>query len=463
MISTELMVATQSDQHAEVDHARDADHVRALPLPVPGRPVRVLGHDEHLDDRPAAGHPADDAQARGARAAGQGQAQEAQPLHGRHDGVAGRGHEAARGEDRQEGRRHAARGQAGLGAAGAKKPAPAPRSRRPARPSSARQVAGGKPGQPASAKPKGGARPAGQGRGRPASSPGKTAAGRQAGRRRARPGRRRRNDHERGRSGETSDAAWAAHAVPARPGSRIDGRAGRPPADRRRRRRDRVRHHRRRRHHRGGQAHGARAAAQDRALHQPRRRRVSSSSRRAARAASSAAARARRSVEARLCPAGSASKPTCPPAPRRCASSSRPPSTSWASRRRWAPARRRVVRAEISGDDLGLLIGRHGATIDALQYIAAIVVNGDRRERRQVDRRRGGVPGPPRDGAHVARRPHRAEGRAGVGEHHPQADDARPSARSMHLHLKDHPRVETVVGGQGAVPRRRRLARQTAV
>ena len=42
------------------------------------------------------------------------------------------------------------------------------------------------------------------------------------------------------------------------------------------------------------------------------------------------------------------------------------------------------VRAEISGDDLGLLIGRHGATIDALQYIAAIVVNGDRRERRPV-------------------------------------------------------------------------------
>ena len=43
-----------------------------------------------------------------------------------------------------------------------------------------------------------------------------------------------------------------------------------------------------------------------------------------------------------------------------------------------------AVRADISGDDLGLLIGRHGATIDALQYIAAIVVNGDRRERRQV-------------------------------------------------------------------------------
>jgi len=43
-----------------------------------------------------------------------------------------------------------------------------------------------------------------------------------------------------------------------------------------------------------------------------------------------------------------------------------------------------ALKANISGDDLGLLIGRHGATIDALQYIAAIVVNGDRQERRQV-------------------------------------------------------------------------------
>ena len=43
-----------------------------------------------------------------------------------------------------------------------------------------------------------------------------------------------------------------------------------------------------------------------------------------------------------------------------------------------------TVSASISGDDLGLLIGRHGATIDALQYIAAIVVNGDRKNRRQV-------------------------------------------------------------------------------
>ncbi len=43
-----------------------------------------------------------------------------------------------------------------------------------------------------------------------------------------------------------------------------------------------------------------------------------------------------------------------------------------------------AVHAEISGDDLGILIGRHGTTIDALQYVAAIAVNGDRRHRRQV-------------------------------------------------------------------------------
>ena len=43
-----------------------------------------------------------------------------------------------------------------------------------------------------------------------------------------------------------------------------------------------------------------------------------------------------------------------------------------------------AVHAEIKGDDLGILIGRHGTTIDALQYIAAIAVNGDRRHRRQV-------------------------------------------------------------------------------
>jgi spoIIIJ-associated protein len=105
-----------------------------------------------------------------------------------------------------------------------------------------------------------------------------------------------------------------------------------------------------------------------------------------------------------------------------------------------------VVRAEISGDDLGLLIGRHGATIDALQYIAAIVVNGDRRDRRQVivdaegyrerravalsalaDRTAQKVA---RESASIALKPMTAAER-----------------KVIHLHLKDHPRVETASEG----------------
>jgi len=104
------------------------------------------------------------------------------------------------------------------------------------------------------------------------------------------------------------------------------------------------------------------------------------------------------------------------------------------------------VRAEISGDDLGLLIGRHGATIDALQYVAAIVVNGDRRERRQVivdaegyrDRRAAALTAladrtaqkVAREGSAVALKPMTAAER-----------------KVIHLHLKDHSRVQTASEG----------------
>lgn len=104
------------------------------------------------------------------------------------------------------------------------------------------------------------------------------------------------------------------------------------------------------------------------------------------------------------------------------------------------------VRAEISGDDLGLLIGRHGATIDALQYVAAIVVNGDRRERRQVivdaegyrDRRAAALTAladraaqkVSRDSVPITLKPMTAAER-----------------KVIHVHLKDHPRVETASEG----------------
>ena len=105
-----------------------------------------------------------------------------------------------------------------------------------------------------------------------------------------------------------------------------------------------------------------------------------------------------------------------------------------------------ALKADISGDDLGLLIGRHGATIDALQYIAGIAVNGARHDRRQVivdaegyrERREAALSSLAertaqqvvREGAAVALQPMTAAER-----------------KVIHLHLKDHPRVETASEG----------------
>ena len=43
-----------------------------------------------------------------------------------------------------------------------------------------------------------------------------------------------------------------------------------------------------------------------------------------------------------------------------------------------------TLEATCSGDDLGLLIGRHGQTIDALQVLAAAIAGGSGDERKQV-------------------------------------------------------------------------------
>ena len=104
------------------------------------------------------------------------------------------------------------------------------------------------------------------------------------------------------------------------------------------------------------------------------------------------------------------------------------------------------VSANISGDDLGLLIGRHGATIDALQFIAAIVVNGDRRERRQVVVDAEGY----RERREVALRS-LADRTAQTVARDSASVTLQPMTAAerkvIHLHLKDHPRVETVSEG----------------
>jgi len=106
-----------------------------------------------------------------------------------------------------------------------------------------------------------------------------------------------------------------------------------------------------------------------------------------------------------------------------------------------------AIHADISGDDLGILIGRHGTTIDALQYLAAIAVNGDRRHRRQVvvdaegyrTRREASLK------ALADRSAQKAVRESGSVQLKPMTAAER---KVIHLHLKDHPRVETVSEGQ---------------
>jgi spoIIIJ-associated protein len=106
-----------------------------------------------------------------------------------------------------------------------------------------------------------------------------------------------------------------------------------------------------------------------------------------------------------------------------------------------------AVSAEIGGDDLGLLIGRHGQTIDTLQYLAGIVVNRRHRTRRQVIVDAEGY------------RQRRASSLHQLAERVAQrvARERTPitlkpmtaaERKLIHVYLKDNPRVETVSEGQ---------------
>ncbi|MCD6359693.1 MAG: KH domain-containing protein [Armatimonadetes bacterium] len=106
------------------------------------------------------------------------------------------------------------------------------------------------------------------------------------------------------------------------------------------------------------------------------------------------------------------------------------------------------VTLNIEGEDLGILIGRHGATLDAIQLIVAIAAN------RQVD-----------EGARVIidaegyRERHRQLLEARARQH---AEEAKSTGREvvipdlkgyerrcMHMALKDDPDVETYSEGEG--------------
>lgn len=111
-----------------------------------------------------------------------------------------------------------------------------------------------------------------------------------------------------------------------------------------------------------------------------------------------------------------------------------------------------TVRATVGGDDLGLLIGRHGQTIDAIQHLAVRVARGDEGTPRRVvvdasgyrDRREAAL----RDAAD------RAADEA-VRHRRPVALEAMNAfeRRSVHEYLRDRGGVET--RSEGEDPERR--------
>ena len=112
-----------------------------------------------------------------------------------------------------------------------------------------------------------------------------------------------------------------------------------------------------------------------------------------------------------------------------------------------------TIVATCTGRDLGLLIGKHGQTIDALQYLANAIVAPRPVRAAEVDRRRRGrLPRPPPGGARRARR---ARGRAGapVRARAVELDPMTAVERKVvHLRLKDFDGVETT--SEGTEPNR---------
>jgi spoIIIJ-associated protein len=110
------------------------------------------------------------------------------------------------------------------------------------------------------------------------------------------------------------------------------------------------------------------------------------------------------------------------------------------------------IRATVNGDDLGLLIGKHGATIDAVQHLAFRVASRGREERKQVVVDAAGY----RDRRETAL--HRVADRA-VSEalrfgRAVELEPMRPGERKIvHLYLRERTEVDT--HSEGDEPERR--------
>jgi spoIIIJ-associated protein len=110
------------------------------------------------------------------------------------------------------------------------------------------------------------------------------------------------------------------------------------------------------------------------------------------------------------------------------------------------------IRATVNGDELGLLIGKHGATIDALQHLAFRAASLGREERKQVTVDAAGY----RDRREAAlhRMADRASAEALRYDRPVELEPMRPAERKIvHLYLRERTDVET--HSEGDEPDRR--------
>jgi spoIIIJ-associated protein len=110
------------------------------------------------------------------------------------------------------------------------------------------------------------------------------------------------------------------------------------------------------------------------------------------------------------------------------------------------------IRAVCEGDDLGLLIGRHGQTIDAIQYLAnAIVFRGRYEERKPLVVDAAGYRGR-RQATLDALALRMAEQAAATGQRVELEPMTAVERKIVHERLKDDPEVETA--SEGTEPNR---------
>jgi spoIIIJ-associated protein len=110
------------------------------------------------------------------------------------------------------------------------------------------------------------------------------------------------------------------------------------------------------------------------------------------------------------------------------------------------------IRATVNGDDLGLLIGKHGATIDALQHIAFRAASRGLEDRKQVTVDAAGYRD--RREAALQRIADRAAAEALRFDRPVELEPMRPGERKIvHLYLRERSDVET--HSEGDEPERR--------